>query len=328
MLRDVLSNFHNNYLSASNSDLKDNDFAFYARNDAAEIVRSTIQRPDLEVTVSVGQGNWAEIPWIGIFNPESTTTATNGIYIVYLFNADLSKVYLCQGQGVTSVKEEFGRGQTAELKRRADLIRSRVPEHTNHFTGEGIELNGTSSLAKSYDPAVAYFASYDLNNIPTNDVLESDLNTILNLYDLLISRGGTDNIETFSSFAADQTILEISEKRQYVRHSRIERNTSASKKVKKILGNTCMGCGFNFKRIYGERGENYIEAHHLTPLHMLPEGKAVSMDPEKDFAVLCANCHRMVHTKKPMLTMEELREMKGVKMLRNAFSQKKAKQSS
>ena len=89
MLRDVLSNFHNNYLSASDSDLKDNEFAFYARNDAAEIVRNTIQRPDLEVTVSVGQGNWAEIPWIGIFNPESTTTATNGIYIVYLFNTDM-----------------------------------------------------------------------------------------------------------------------------------------------------------------------------------------------------------------------------------------------
>lgn len=328
MLFDVLESFRNNYIAATKDELKDHSFALYARRDAAEIVRETIKRPDLKITVSVGQGNWAEIPWIGIFNPEITTSATNGIYIVYLFNSDLSKVFLCQGQGVTSVKEEFGKGQTSELKRRADLIRSRVPEHASYFEGSGIALNGKSSLAKSYDPAVAYYKTYDLNNIPKNDDLETDLIKITSLYDLLVARGGTDNIETFNSFASDQEFLEINEQRQYVRHSRIERNTSASKKVKGILGHICMGCGFDFQRIYGERGAEYIEAHHLMPLHSLPEGKAVSMDPKKDFAVLCANCHRIVHRRKPMLTLDELQNLKGVKMLRNAFSQKKTKQSS
>jgi 5-methylcytosine-specific restriction protein A len=329
MLRDILGRFHNEFLKASHTELKGNDFANYARNDASEFVQQTIMRPDLKVTVSIGQGNWAEIPWVGIFNPEITTSATNGIYVVYLFSSDLNKVYLCQGQGVTSVKEEFGKGQAEELKRRAELIRSRVPEyHQYQFSGTGIQLNGKSSLAKSYDPAVAYFKAYDLTQIPQNDELEADLHAILNLYDLLVARGGTDNIETFTSFAADHDTSEIQETRQYVRHSRIERNTAASKKVKNILGHICMGCGFDFKRIYGDRGKDYIEAHHLTPLHMLPEGKAVSMNPEEDFAVLCANCHRMVHRKQPMLSLDELRNLKGVKMLRNAFNQKKAKQSS
>jgi len=86
------------------------------------------------------------------------------------------------------------------------------------------------------------------------------------------------------------------------------------------LGHICMGCGFNFESIYGEQGLGYIEAHHLKPLHTLPVGKAVPMNPKTDFAVLCSNCHRMVHRKRPMLTIEELRDLKGVKMLRTALN--------
>ena len=325
MLNDVLLKFRDDFGNASVRPLKDDAFANYARTDAASVVETTIDRPDLSVTVSVGQGNWAEVPWIGIFNPEITTTATNGIYVVYLFSTDLKTVYLCQGQGVTSVKNEFGREQKPELLRRSDLIRSRVPDYKTFFSSGLIELGGSSQLAKSYEPAVAYFKAYDLYNLPGNKQLENDLTKILNLYDLLISRGGTDNIETFSRFATEDEEVTIKEQRQYVRHSRIERNSSAAKKVKQQLGVICMGCGFNFKRIYGERGQDYIEAHHLIPLHELPEGKSVSMDPKKDFAVLCANCHRMVHRKKPMLTLEELQNIKGVKMLREAFLKKRVK---
>ena len=40
---------------------------------------------------------------------------------------------------------------------------------------------------------------------------------------------------------------------------------------------------------------NYIEAHHLTPLHALSGEGPVLTNPETDFAVLCANCHKMIH---------------------------------
>lgn len=205
------------------------------------------------------------------------------------------------------------------------MIRSRVPEHETSYSNGLVELGGKTPRAKSYEPAVAYFKEYDLYNLPENTQLESDLKEIINLYDLLISKGGTDNLETFTYFATDDEKITIKKQRQYVRHSRIERNSSAAKKVKQQLGVICMGCGFNFRRIYGERGIDYIEAHHLIPLHELPVGKSVSMDPKKDFAVLCANCHRMVHRKKPMLTLQELQNIKGVKMLREAFLKKKVK---
>jgi 5-methylcytosine-specific restriction protein A len=45
---------------------------------------------------------------------------------------------------------------------------------------------------------------------------------------------------------------------------------------------------------YGEVGKGFIEAHHLTPLYSL-KGQKVTLDPRRDFSVLCSNCHRMIH---------------------------------
>ena len=325
MVLEVLTKFRNEFIGASKTALKNNAFGNYARSDAKDIISAATDRPDLKVTVSIGQGNWAEIPWIGIFNPEITTGATNGIYLVYLFSADLKSVYLCQGQGVTAVKKEFGKEQVSELLRRSDLMRTRVPEHKSRCVSGQIDLGGTTSLAKSYGPGVAYYKRYDLENLPSNSALIEDLKHFIYLYDLLVSRGGTDNLDNYN-YTAPEEDLTIQEKKQYVRHSRIERESSASAKVKSLLGVICMGCGFDFKRIYGERGKDYIEAHHLIPLYELPEGKPVTMDPAKDFAVLCANCHRIVHRRKPMLSLTELLELKGVKMLRKAFAPKKPQQ--
>jgi len=53
----------------------------------------------------------------------------------------------------------------------------------------------------------------------------------------------------------------------------------------------CEVCGFDFGRFYGERGDGYIEVHHVRPLHVSGETET-RLD---DLALLCANCHRMCH---------------------------------
>jgi 5-methylcytosine-specific restriction enzyme A len=45
----------------------------------------------------------------------------------------------------------------------------------------------------------------------------------------------------------------------------------------------------------GEIGRGFIEAHHLRPIATLEEGVPVEYDVAADFAVLCSNCHRMIH---------------------------------
>ena len=52
-------------------------------------------------------------------------------------------------------------------------------------------------------------------------------------------------------------------------------------------------CGFDFGDRYGKLGEGYAQVHHLRPLSSSPrQGRKVSL---KDLAIVCANCHAMVH---------------------------------
>ena len=66
----------------------------------------------------------------------------------------------------------------------------------------------------------------------------------------------------------------------------------------------CEACGFDYERVYGERGRGFIECHHTRPLHTLVAGSRTRL---QDLALLCANCHRMVHSARPWLSVEELR---------------------
>ncbi|MGW0954823.1 HNH endonuclease [Streptomyces sp. NPDC002545] len=58
---------------------------------------------------------------------------------------------------------------------------------------------------------------------------------------------------------------------------------------------SCEVCGFDFVRAYGSLGQDYIEVHHVTPLHVSGSRKT-RLD---DLARLCANCHRMCHRSRP-----------------------------
>lgn len=63
-----------------------------------EKTRSTLttifKNEPYQVKFSVGQSNWALVPWISFFDKKITTKATKGYYIVYLFKSDMSGVYL------------------------------------------------------------------------------------------------------------------------------------------------------------------------------------------------------------------------------------------
>ncbi len=68
----------------------------------------------------------------------------------------------------------------------------------------------------------------------------------------------------------------------------------------------CIACGFDFEKIYGERGQGYIEAHHTIPVSEMKEGHETR--PE-DIALVCANCHRILHRTRPWLKMDELENL-------------------
>jgi 5-methylcytosine-specific restriction enzyme A len=52
-------------------------------------------------------------------------------------------------------------------------------------------------------------------------------------------------------------------------------------------------CGFDFAERYGALGEGYVQIHHLLPLGKAPDrGRPTKLE---DLAVVCANCHVMIH---------------------------------
>ena len=221
-----------------------------------------------------------------------TTSATKGYYIVYLFSADMTRLYLSLNQGTTVVREEFGARYEAELRRRASLMRARVPEYSPQYSDDEIDLASRAALPRGYEAGHAFGIRYDLHELPAEDALRKDLEQIARLYLRLVVRGGIDATPEDGQNGAHESFVE---RRTYRLHRKIERNSRAGNKAKSIHGYICQACGFDFEAVYGELGRGYIEAHHLIPLATLPEDANVPVDPEHDFAVLCANCHRMIH---------------------------------
>jgi 5-methylcytosine-specific restriction enzyme A len=67
----------------------------------------------------------------------------------------------------------------------------------------------------------------------------------------------------------------------------------------------CEACGFDFAATYGRLGEGYIECHHRRPLSDLLARVAVRVE---DLALVCGNCHRILHRQNPMITVDQLRD--------------------
>lgn len=87
-----------------------------------------------------------------------------------------------------------------------------------------------------------------------------------------------------------------------------ERKPHLRAKAILIHGTTCLVCNFNFKKHYGEHGEDYFEVHHLIPISKLID--PTEINPETDMTVLCANCHRMAHRNQgEILSIKELKRI-------------------
>lgn len=66
---------------------------------------------------------------------------------------------------------------------------------------------------------------------------------------------------------------------------------------------SCCVCRFDFVAVYGPLGEGFIEGHHTTPLADLDGETETKVS---DIALVCSNCHRMLHRRRPWLGIDQL----------------------
>lgn len=122
-------------------------------------------------------------------------------------------------------------------------------------------------------------------------------------------RANLTTISADEARAEEPEISEAEEGRVLSRVHRIrERNTKlravrCARALEEAGSLACEACGFDFEAIYGNRGRSFIECHHVKPVSELLPGVKTSIE---DLALLCSNCHRMIHVRRPWLTVDEL----------------------
>jgi 5-methylcytosine-specific restriction protein A len=61
--------------------------------------------------------------------------------------------------------------------------------------------------------------------------------------------------------------------------------------------------------VYGSCASKIIHAHHLKPLASLENDSEIELNVHKDFAVLCPNCHAVIHKMPDVSDLEALRSL-------------------
>ena len=67
----------------------------------------------------------------------------------------------------------------------------------------------------------------------------------------------------------------------------------------------CEACGFSFEKRYGSLSGDCLIAHHINPIGQRHGSSKTTLD---DIALLCPNCHVVVHTQNPPMSLEVLRK--------------------
>jgi hypothetical protein len=118
-------------------------------------------------------------------------------------------------------------------------------------------------------------------------------------------------VQTDDSALTTNSLAEgIAEGERHRRESTFfKRNPSLRALAIEHHGTKCFACGFDFRERYGSIGEGFIEIHHLNPFaerHDSVFGKA-TLTTLADLIPICANCHRMVHRRRPAYSLDELK---------------------
>jgi 5-methylcytosine-specific restriction protein A len=89
--------------------------------------------------------------------------------------------------------------------------------------------------------------------------------------------------------------------------NRYERSPKARSQCIDHYGTACSVCDFDFGDEYGDIGNGYIHVHHLVDISTVKS--SYQIDPIKDLRPVCANCHAMLHTERPAMSIEKLRRI-------------------
>lgn len=104
------------------------------------------------------------------------------------------------------------------------------------------------------------------------------------------------DVDVLESFASEGRTVT----REHLIRERNPRLIAAKKRSANSLA--CEVCGLDFLARYGELGLDFCEVHHRVPL--ANGERATTLD---DLAIVCSNCHRMLHRLEDPAALDRLR---------------------
>jgi hypothetical protein len=128
--------------------------------------------PPRAVKGSNGQGNAAAVPWVLVGDKTGNDSAQVGFYLVYLFAADGSRVYLSLNQGTAGTTPGL-------ISTRALQMRRAVGPQSNLLTV--IDLASSVGTPAKYERGNALAVAYETGGLPDDAELLEDLERMLDL---------------------------------------------------------------------------------------------------------------------------------------------------
>lgn len=124
-----------------------------------------------------GQGFASSTPWIGVYDPAINAEPHDGLYLAYIFSADLAVVTLTLQQGVTSLKRSFP-GRPAlrrELEVRGRRLRAALPPTLLSEWNHRPVFGSKEWRPRSYEAGSVAARRYEITALPSEEELAADL---------------------------------------------------------------------------------------------------------------------------------------------------------
>jgi len=292
----AIQKISNEFPIARTQPVKNHPLRKFIETEFPNIIKNSINQKYhyLKISSSAQQGRWVTAPWAIFLHKAITKSAQEGFYPSISFTEDCKQLILHIGQGIDDLKKNYGKEWITVSKSRALIMKHKLPEHKPDFKDNPSQLKNYRK-SKNLTITSQFGKVQYINKIKNEEDLINDISNLLNLFELLIERGGINNEDI--SEDTKELIIQGTEEKIVKKHIQIEkvyykRNQKLIKSLKENSDYCCEACGFNFNKFYKD-SPNYIEAHHIVPIsEMTSSSKTTTKD---DIALLCSNCHKMIH---------------------------------
>lgn len=240
---------------------------------------------------SVGMGQYAEVPWVAIMDPQISTTTQEGFDIVFLFHPEGKGVYLSLNQGWKAIVENAKGNREYTAKELAISLSKRLAEKLDTNFTQGVfryyeDNENDKNLGKNaigYALGSIYYKYYSFIEIDKSNI-ESDLKQFIKLYKILTTKVSKDYylemLKTIEDYKFESDINEINMNnsldivdRPTFKNNRKKRTTS-----KRIKDND-LKSALKEKGITGDKGEELA----LQYFQDLIEKSGLSSDRKQQF---------------------------------------------